>query len=159
MFVGVDPTTHAPNGRIYTASLPPSGSSSFVSFDPNIPGSSNVNGSGIANLSVEIPEGDYYVGFVYPTYGGENLTAGSPVFHHSYYTTCTDHFTGKLDTYRAPYFFQVFSSCSTWQCVNKSSNGNPPSKTNGGYRVIPIINIPGLVGGFGPGQAPGVLSW
>jgi hypothetical protein len=131
----------AANGQPSTAPYvfyPPGGGSPWVSFDPYAPSSPNVNGTGIANMSQRIPPGDYFVSIPFETslYTGYTM---SPVFHHDYYTTCNDNFTGE-SVPCAPYYFQVHTGCETWQCVNGNDDPVPPSVTNGGYRVIPLIS-------------------
>ena len=80
-------------------------------------------------------------------------------FYHSYYTTCTDEFTGKQDAYCAPYYFQQLFDCTSWQCVNGSTNPNPPGNLHGGIRVIPMIESDETYLDLYPSAAPGTLQW
>ncbi len=126
------------------------------SFDPTAPSGIDPK-TGIANVNVEIPEGDYYVEFTVVGIFGSEVIAGprSPVFHHSYYTSCQDYFSKQSLEYCAPYYLQIFTQCDDWQCVNQSTNPNPPARTNGGYRVVPLLANDQRLSG----PAPGTVSW
>jgi hypothetical protein len=136
----------------------PNGTSADVSFDPYVPTTNNVDGSGIANVNAVLPEGNYYMFVMVPVPGGVQFLS-SPVFTHSYYSTCTDHFTGAENIKCAPYAFQAFIKCHNWECVNGTSS--PPVSGSQGTHVVPMIVVPDLpifyAGGPGlraPGQIP-----
>jgi hypothetical protein len=136
--------------------FPSTSAKTVFSFDPTAPTGIDPK-TGIANVDVEIPAGDYYVQFMVVGLIGSEVVPGprSPVFHHSYYTSCQDYFSKQSLQYCAPYYLQIFTQCSDWQCVNNSTDPNPPARTNGGYRVVPLLaNEQGL-----PGPAPGIVSW
>jgi hypothetical protein len=158
-WVAVDPSTGTPTGKTYEAN---GAGTPYFSYDPLAPTSTNVNGTGIPNVSEQIPAGYYYVGyFLPPILPAPNTlrSIASPIFYHSYYTTCTDEFTGKQDAYCAPYYFEQIFNCESWQCVNGSTNANPPGNLHGGIRVIPMIASDETYLDLYPSAAPGTLQW
>jgi hypothetical protein len=144
VFVAVDGRGQ-PTGETYTWTPPPTSGSPWISFDPFAPGGPNANGKGVSNTPTEVPPGDYYVYALAPVPGGFGALV-SPVFHHDFYISTTDQITGQANVPSAVYWFQTHFGCSSWQCATGSST--PPSQTNSGYRVIPMI----VVYESGPGQ-------
>jgi hypothetical protein len=139
-FVAVDSNGN-PTGEEYDW-YPPDTGSAEVAFDPYAPTSSDSDGSGISNTKVSIPAGDYYIAI--PVQVQVTGALVSPIFHHDYFMqSCPDHITYQTDYGCAGYYFQVFSQCSDWPCVNQVIDGTssdvPPSRTEGTYRVIPLI--------------------
>ena len=132
--------------------------SPYVSFDPFVATSPNADGNGHANVSSYLPPGDYYVTQLVFSGFGTTLYVSSPVFRHDYYTTCTDYFTKSANETCAPYYFQIFGSCTSWQCVNQNGNGSPPARVQDGWRVVPMIRV-AVASPFADPRAPGRIDW
>jgi hypothetical protein len=112
--------------------------SSIFSFDPNAATNTNA-ANGIDNQSTFIPAGYYFASI--RTASG--VTYNSPTFHHDYYSTANDDFTGK-STQWAPYYLKV-STCTTWLCYNTEDGASawgPPTDIHDNYRVIPFLSDP-----------------
>jgi hypothetical protein len=129
--------------------------STVFSFDPLTPTTTNGTG-GIANVSVQLPQGWYYASIVPSKSTPLTYQFNSPIFYHSYYTTCTDYFTGT-NTPCAPYYLQVLMA-DNWYDANRAIYGQQyysgaiPTRTNNGYRILPLI-------GYGPWNVAEPLSY
>ena len=109
---------------------------SVFSCDPSAPDGPDVDGTGVGNIALEVPEGDYFV--VITPSNDVAQDYASPIFHHSFYTTCTDYFNQKAEPC-ALYQMKLYSASSWSQALG--ANQQPQASTDGQFRVIPLIEV------------------
>jgi hypothetical protein len=120
------------------------GATSF-SFDPLVPTSSNVNGTGVPNLKQILPEGDYIIVVMSDKDipGTPRAEYVSPIFTHSYYHVCGDFFT-KDSVPCALYELRLYSS---------NYPSNPKGLlVQGVVHSIPMKKVPDNAAAVPPGR-------
>jgi hypothetical protein len=141
-FVQVDATGNPifVNGQAVHVTCHTGGAQAIFSCDPLGPsGPVTVNGIALNNMQALIPEGDYYV--VVTAANKVQQDYASPIFHHSYFATCTDFYTGG-SVPCAEYQMKLFNATSWVQALGTGNPAQqPPASTSNGFRVVPLIEV------------------